>query len=79
MHSGSDEVDDTPNQGAQNFGEPSFPHISCDNGPSGDMFMNYMDYSDDKILVMFTRDQVDRMHACLTGPRDSFLKQLALV
>lgn len=78
--SGSDEVDDTPNQATPNFGaDETYPHISCDNSPHGDMFMNYMDYTDDKVMVMFTREQVDRMHACLTGPRDSFLKQPALV
>jgi len=78
--SGSDEVDDTPNQATPNRdADETYPHISCDNAPHGDMFMNYMDYTDDKIMIMFTREQVDRMHACLTGPRDSFLKQPVLV
>lgn len=77
---GSDKVDDTPNQGGPNSGnKETYPHISCDNTPNGDMFMNYMDYTDDQIMVMFTRDQVDRMHACLTGPRSTFVRQPALV
>jgi hypothetical protein len=68
---GSDQVDDTPNQAGQNMGCPSFPHVTCGNGPNGDMFMNYMDYVDDPCMVMFTQGQVARMHACLDGPRST--------
>ncbi|PFD40738.1 zinc metalloprotease [Bacillus cereus] len=71
--SGTDRVADTPNQAGQNTGKPTFPTISCDNGPNGDMFMNYMDYVDDDTMVMFTKGQVDRIDACLAGPRSSFL------
>ncbi|PRT27459.1 zinc metalloprotease [Bacillus thuringiensis] len=70
---GTDRVEDTPNQADQNTGKPTFPTISCDNGPNGDMFMNYMDYVDDDTMVMFTKGQVDRIDACLAGPRSSFL------
>ncbi len=70
---GSDFVEDTPNQGGSNFGCPDFPHVSCDNGPNGDMFMNYMDYTDDRCMFMFTADQVSRIDACLEGPRSSLL------
>ncbi|MGZ4864565.1 MAG: zinc metalloprotease [Halobacteriota archaeon] len=66
---GSDEVDDTPNQAGPNYGSPAFPKISCDNGPNGDMFMNYMDYTDDAAMHMFTADQVTRMQATLDGAR----------
>ena len=69
--SGTDYVADTPNQGGPNTGQPSFPHISCSNGPNGDMFMNYMDYVDDPAMFMFTAGQVARMQACLDGPRAS--------
>tara|TARA_B100000678_G_scaffold139915_1_gene116766 strand:- start:889 stop:2454 length:1566 start_codon:yes stop_codon:yes gene_type:complete len=69
--SGSDFVDDTPNQGGANLGKPTFPKVSCDNGPDGDMFMNYMDYVDDDTMVMFTEGQVARMQACLDGPRSA--------
>lgn len=62
---GSDFVDDTPNQGGPNVGKPSFPQISCDNGPHGDLFMNYMDYVDDDTMVMFTHGQVLRMQVTL--------------
>jgi hypothetical protein len=66
---GSDQVADTPNQGGPNFGEPPFPTISCNNGPNGDLFVNYMDYVDDTAMVMFTQGQVARMQATLAGPR----------
>jgi hypothetical protein len=68
---GSDFVGDTPNQGGANTGMPSFPKVSCSNGPNGDMFMNYMDYTDDAGMFMFTTGQVARMQACLDGPRSS--------
>ena len=66
---GTDFVPDTPNQAGPNTGKPSFPHVSCGNGPNGDMFMNYMDYVDDTAMFMFTPGQVTRMNACLDGPR----------
>ena len=67
--SGSDMVDDTPNQGGPNFGVPAFPHLSCSNAPNGDMFMNYMDYVDDAAMFMFTPGQVDRIQATLDVER----------
>jgi Pregnancy-associated plasma protein-A len=69
--SGSDLVTDTPNSETPNYHQPTFPHISCQNGPNGDMFMNYMDYVDDAAMFMFTPEQVARMHATLRGPRRS--------
>jgi hypothetical protein len=69
--SGSDNVSDTPNQANSNAQKPVFPHISCNNKPNGDMFMNYMDYVDDDSMFMFSRGQVDRMNATLGGPRRS--------
>jgi Pregnancy-associated plasma protein-A len=69
---GTDEVDDTPNQAGSNTGCPSFPSITCDNDPNGDMWMNYMDYTDDACMVFFTEGQLERVEACLAGPRSSF-------
>jgi hypothetical protein len=69
--SGTDNVADTPNQAGSNTGTPAFPHVTCGNGPNGDMFMNYMDYVDDPAMFMFTAGQVTRMQACLDGPRSS--------
>ena len=62
---GSDLVDDTPNQADENYGCPTFPNVSCNNGPSGDMFVNYMDYTDDRCMFMFTNGQKSRMYATL--------------
>jgi hypothetical protein len=68
---GGDSVDDTPNAEGPNYGTPVFPSVSCQNGPNGDMFMNYMDYVDDAAMFMFTPEQVARMHTTLQGPRKS--------
>lgn len=68
---GSDEVDDTPNQGGSNSGTPTYPHVTCGNCPHGDVFMDFMDYTDDAAMVMFTKGQVARMTACLAGARKS--------
>jgi hypothetical protein len=70
---GTDFVADTPNAAGPNYGKPSFPQISCNNGPNGDLFMNFMDYTDDPAMFMFTQGQVARMNAALAGPRKSFL------
>jgi hypothetical protein len=70
--SGTDNVDDTPNQAGPNTGIPSYPHVTCDNAPDGDLFVNFMDYTDDAGMVMFTQGQVSRMRAVFDGPRASF-------
>jgi hypothetical protein len=77
--SGSDLVADTPTQQLPNYGVPAFPHVSCSNGPNGDMFMNYMDYVDDAAMVMFTAGQIARMHSTLQGPRASVVAAAATV
>jgi hypothetical protein len=69
--SGDDGIFDTPGQGTRSTGMPTFPQISCGNGPNGDMFMNYMDYTDDAGMFMFTHGQVSRMHAALDHDRPS--------
>ena len=66
-----DQVADTPVQDRENFGKPTFPHVTCTNGPNGDMFMNYMDYVDDAAMFMFTPGQVARVRATLAGPRST--------
>src|SRR5215210_241083 len=71
---GDDFVADTPPAQRANTGKPKFPHITCNNGPHGDMFMNYMDYVDDTAMFMFTAAQVARMNATLAGPRKKLAK-----
>ncbi|WP_314245276.1 zinc metalloprotease [Streptomyces sp. DSM 40907] len=73
--SGSDFVADTPNQAGPNLGSPSFPHVTCGNAPDGDMFMNYMDYTDDAAMFMFTEGQVARMNAALDHARLPLTRQ----
>jgi hypothetical protein len=81
--SDGDLVADTPNQaGASPFSSTScrtFPSTSCSNGPNGDMFMNYMDYSGDQCMNMFTAGQVARMDAALHTARASILASPGLV
>ena len=60
---GSDLVSDTPTQQTDNGGCPSYPHVTCSNGSNGDMFMNYMDYTDDACMNLFTLGQKSRMQA----------------
>ena len=71
---GTDFVTDTPNQQLPNTGKPAFPRVSCNNGPNGDMFMNYMDYVDDDAMFMFTPQQVVRMQASLDRARSGIGK-----
>jgi PKD repeat protein len=37
------------------------------NGPNGQMFMNFMDYSDDNGMYMYTTDQVNRMQTAMAN------------
>jgi Pregnancy-associated plasma protein-A/Secretion system C-terminal sorting domain/Fibronectin type III domain len=72
---GSDLVSDTPTQQTSNYGCPTFPHTTCGNGANGDMFMNYMDYTDDACMNMFSAGQKVRMQALFStgGTRASLL------
>jgi len=63
----NDYCNDTPTSNQANFGCPAFPHVTCSNGPNGDMFMDYMDYVDDACMQMFTKDQVVRMQLILAN------------
>lgn len=69
---GTDQVSDTPNQADENYGCPSFPTISCSNGPNGDMFMNYMDYTDDACMNLFTNGQKTRMQSLFSSGGSRF-------
>ena len=71
--SGGDGVADTPNCEGPNYGSPVWPRITCNNGPNGDMFMNYMDYVDDAAMFMFTAQQVLRMRTALETARPGLL------
>ena len=73
---GDDGIADTPPQQAGNYGCSSFPHLSqCSINSYGDMFMNYMDFSNDACMNLFTQGQKAEMRSlfALGGPRNSFL------
>lgn len=76
-----DFVEDTPISAAANEGCPSYPSKSCDKngGFKSDMFMNYMDYTDDKCIYAFTPGQSKRMDAVLAsgGARRGLVSMLA--
>jgi Pregnancy-associated plasma protein-A/Secretion system C-terminal sorting domain len=61
---GDDDVSDTPRQLSYNYGCPAFPRVTnCSPNANGDMFMNFMDYTDDACMNMFTSGQKSRMRA----------------
>ena len=72
---GDDKVDDTPKQGSYTPGCPSGTRVTCSNGPTGDMYMNFMDFTDDVCMNMFTIGQRKRARAIFeaSGPRNSIL------
>jgi len=73
---GDDSIADTPPQEAYNTGCPSFPHTSsCSINTYGDMSMDYMDFTNDACMNMFTQGQKSEMRGmfALGGFRNSFL------
>ncbi len=77
---GDDLVDDTPKQSTYTSGCPSAIRISCGNGPNGNMYMDYMDFTDDACMNMFTYGQKARMRALFApgGLRNSILSSTGL-
>jgi len=66
-----DFVDDTPEACETYLSQcPVHPVVSCD---EADMFMNFMFYTDDACMAMFTEGQKMRMLATLNGPRAGLL------
>lgn len=66
-----DYCDDTPTAGAPNYSCSS--NISC---ASADMIENYMDYTEDPCMNIFTLEQKERMHTVLANsPRRKELVQ----
>ena len=72
-----DGINDTPKQEDFNEGCPSHPSPSC--GNNGDMFMNYMDYADDKCMFAFTDGQTNYMRHILSTSRSNLVKHGALI
>ena len=77
---GDDLVEDTPTQASFTSGCPNNFRNTCNVNPLGDMYMNYMDFTNDACLLMFTEGQKQRMRASFDfgGPRYSLLKSKGL-
>lgn len=72
--SGTDYVGDTPNQyDASSSCYSGIKTDSCTKGGNGIMYQNYLDYSTDACMVMFTVQQVSRMESALLAYRSSLL------
>lgn len=71
---GSDLVADTPQHNTANYGVPAYPHYSTCTGTPIEMTMNYMDYTDDRGMYMFSLGQKARINAIFAtgGSRNSF-------
>jgi hypothetical protein len=62
-----DFVSDTPNQASSSSGCPTHPRTSCN---TVNMFQNYMDYTADACMNLFTKEQITRMVTVLeNSPR----------
>ncbi len=68
---GNDFIDDTPLHNTANYGCPAVGHKSTCTGTPIEMTMNYMDYTDDNCMYMFSNGQKSRMLAIFAagGPR----------
>ena len=70
-----DEVDDTPLQDNYYTGCPVGDKFSCG---SLDMYMNYMDYTDDDCSLMFTKGQAERIRASINIYRKTLIENNSL-
>ena len=77
---GDDHVDDTPPQQTSDRGCPGGTVISCNNAPYGNMYQNYMDFTNDECMNLFTEGQKKRMLALFQpgGERYSLLSSSKL-
>ena len=69
---GSDLVSDTPTHNTANYGIPASPHYSTCSGTPIEMTMNYMDYTDDAGMYMFSNGQKSRMLAIFASGGSRF-------
>lgn len=71
---GDDLVADTPVAKTSNYGVPAYPYVSTCLPAHNEMTMNYMDYTDDRGMFMFTNGQKSRMTALFVsgGARSGF-------
>jgi hypothetical protein len=71
---GNDQVGDTPVAQTSNGGCPAYPKVSSCTPTHNEMTMNYMDYTYDRCMYMFTNGQKQRSLAIFAsgGPRAIF-------
>ncbi len=74
----TDYVADTPKQNDDTNGCPSHPQVACSNTK---MFQNYMDYTHDPCMNIFTLGQMERMQIVIENSvrRASLLNSLGLI
>jgi Pregnancy-associated plasma protein-A len=73
---GSDLVSDTPTHNTANYGCPAAGHKSTCVGTPVEMTMNYMDYTDDACMYLFSAGQKARLQATLAtgGSRAAYIQ-----
>jgi Pregnancy-associated plasma protein-A/Secretion system C-terminal sorting domain len=76
-----DGIDDTPPEGCRHLGCYNFPFfdlcsppgtVSSPSGTNGIMFMNYMDYTNDTCMYMFTKQQALVMNSQILPSGESY-------
>ena len=79
--SGSDFVGDTPNQSNMTYGTPATDTLydACTSTGGGIMYQNYMDYTDDGAMEMFTVQQATRMQTAATTYRSGLFSSSGCV
>ncbi|MCC6370230.1 MAG: T9SS type A sorting domain-containing protein [Bacteroidia bacterium] len=65
----TDYCTDTPPAQTDNFGCPTHPYKLgvCSGNTTGEMFQNFMDYTDDGCLALFTNDQNTRIQTAMAN------------
>lgn len=69
---GNDFVADTPQHNTSNGGCPPITHLSTCTGTPRELTMNYMDYTNDACMYMFTAGQATRMLAHISTIESNF-------
>lgn len=68
-----DDISDTPEEADATFGDPTFPRFdACTPTGNGIMFMNYMDYTNDSSMYMFTAEQSAMMNVEINPGGNSY-------
>ncbi|MCU7550806.1 M43 family zinc metalloprotease [Chitinophagaceae bacterium LB-8] len=77
---GDDEVEDTPPQAGFTTGCPTGFRATCGSSDLGDMYMNYMDFTSDACMYLFTKGQKEKMRGSFlnNGFRYSLLNSKGL-